>query len=88
VRRANGILVTPYTTGNDDPAILRQRFTNHVQRIRLGTVDKTAGVYHHYIGVIIGGDYLLAFGAELSKDMLGIDQGLRTTEADETDFGA
>ena len=58
------------TAGDDNFAVLRQRFADGVQRFLHRTVDKTAGVNHHQIGVGIAGGNKITFGAQPGEDVL------------------
>ena len=72
-------------TRDDDLAVLGQRLADRVEGFFDGSGDEAAGVHDDEIGVRILRDRLVALGAQLGQDALGIDQGLRTAEAREAD---
>ena len=76
-----------HAAGDDDLAVLGQRFADGFQRFGLGAVDEAAGVDDHDIRVVVLGRDFVPFGAELGQDAFGVDQGFRTAQADEADFG-
>jgi hypothetical protein len=48
-------------------------------------VDEAAGVDDDEVGALVGRRDLVALGAQLGEDALGVDQRLRAAEADEAD---
>ncbi|MNY42831.1 hypothetical protein D3C86_1777560 [compost metagenome] len=84
---ADAVLGHAHAAGDDHLAVLGQRLADGVQRLGLGAVDEAAGVDHHHVGILIGGDDLVALHAQLGEDAFGVDGGLRATERNETDFG-
>ena len=52
---ADDIRLIAHTAGNDDPAILGNRFADRREAFFLGAVEKTAGVDQHDIGAGIVG---------------------------------
>ncbi len=74
-------------TGDDDLAVLVQRFADRVERFGDGRIDEPAGIDDDEIGAVVRGRDRVAFGAKLRQDLLGIDERLRTPERDEADAG-
>jgi hypothetical protein len=64
---------------DDDLAVLRERLADRVERFLHRGVDEAARVDDDEVGagVVLGG--LVALGAQLREDALGIDERLRTT---------
>ncbi|MNN48283.1 hypothetical protein D3C81_1627550 [compost metagenome] len=87
VHVADGVFGHAHAAGDDHLAVLGDGLTDGVQGFGLGAVDETAGVDHHDVGILVGRYDLVAFHAQLGEDALGIDCGLRATQADESDFG-
>ena len=73
--------------GNDDFAVLPQRFADGVERFGDGFVDKAAGINDDEVGVVVTVGDGVAVGVDLGEDALGIDQRFRAAEADEADGG-
>ena len=84
---AVGILLRAQAAGDDHLAVFMQRFTDGVERLLHRGVDEAAGIDDHQVGAVIRFCGVVAFGAQLGQDLFGIDQRLRTTEGDKTDFG-
>ena len=61
------------TAGDDDLAVLGQSLADRLEQFLLGTVEEAAGVDDDGVGAIIARRQLIALGAELSDDALGID---------------
>lgn len=76
-----------HAAGDDDPAVFPHRLADGFQRFLLGAVEEAAGIHQHNIGGVVGAGNAVAFCPQLGDDALGIDQGLRATEADDADFG-
>jgi hypothetical protein len=74
--------------GDDHLAVLGERLADRVERFLLRGVDEAAGVDDDEVGAAVRLRGLVAFGAQLGEDALGIDERLRTAERDETDFRA
>ena len=70
---------------HDDLAVLGQRLADRVEGFLDGGGDEAAGVHDDDVGVRILRDGLVALGAQLRQDALGVDQRLRTAEAREAD---
>ncbi len=81
------LLALAQATGDDHLAVFSQRLADSIQRLLHGGINKAAGIHHHDIGILIGRRHLVALGAKLSKDALGINQCLGAAEADKTDLG-
>ena len=71
---------------HDHAAVLGERFADGVERFGARAVEKTARVDDDDVGASVVGRGLVAFGAELAQDPLGIDERLRATQAHEADF--
>ena len=78
-------LLDAETAGDDHAAVLGHRFADGLEAFSLGEVEKAAGVDDHDIGAVVVGRDLVALGAQLREDALGIDQGLGAAERDEAD---
>ena len=77
-----------HAAGYDHLAVLADGLADGVQGFLLGGIDKAAGVYHHDVGIVVGGHYVVPVQAQLGKNALGINQCLRATQADKADFSA
>ena len=77
-----------HAAGDDDLAVLGHRLADGAERFRLGAVEEAAGVDDDEIGAGMRLGQLVALGAELRDDALGIDEGLRAAERHEGDLGS
>ncbi len=75
------------TASDDDLAILGQRLADGIQRLFHRRIDKTAGVDHDEIGILVTAGDFVTFGAKLGENALGIRRRLGTAERNETDLG-
>jgi hypothetical protein len=75
---ADEVLLHAQATGDDDLTVLGQRFADCMERLLDRRVDEAAGVDDDEVGagVVLGG--VVALGAQLREDALGVDQRLRT----------
>ena len=73
--------------GHDDAAVLLQRLADRIEGLLHRGVDEAAGVDHDQVRALIGRRDRVALGAKPGEDALGIDQGLRAAERDESDLG-
>jgi hypothetical protein len=73
--------------GDDDLAVLGQRLADGVQAFLDRIVDEAAGVDDDQVGALKGLGGLVALGAQLGEDQLGVGQGLGAAQADKTDGG-
>ena len=73
--------------GDDDLAVLRQRFADGVEAFLHGIVNEAAGVDDHQVRAFerLGG--LVALGRELREDEFGVGECFRASEGDEPDLG-
>ena len=85
VRRADARLLDAEAAGDDDAAVLGHRLADGVEALLLGRVEEAAGVDHHHVGAGVVGRQLVALGAQLGDDALGVDQRLRAAERDDAD---
>jgi hypothetical protein len=71
------VLLDPEATGNDDLAVLGERLADRMERFLDRGVDEAAGVDDDEVGagVVLGG--VVALGAQLREDALGVDQRFR-----------
>ncbi len=74
-------------TGDDDAAVERQGLADGVQALLHRVVDEAAGVDDDEVCAFVLLARLVAFGAQLGQDELGIGQRLRAAERDESDGG-
>ncbi len=56
------------------------------ERLRLGAVEKAAGVDDNEVGADVLAGQLIALGAQAGDDPLAVDQSLRAAERDEAHF--
>ena len=77
-----------HAAGYDHLAVLADGLADGVQGFLLGGVNKAAGVYHHDIGIVVGGHHVVPVQAQLGKNALGINQCLRAAQADKPYFSA
>ena len=82
---AGRVLLRAEAAGDDHATVLGQRLADRVERLLHGRVDEAAGVDDHEVGAIVRLRRLVAFGAQLREDLLGVDERLRATERDESD---
>ncbi len=88
VAGANLLLPGAQTAGHHDLAVLLQRLADGVERLLDRRVDKAAGVDHDQIGILVGRHQIIALRPQPGQDAFAVDQGLGTTETDETDAGS
>ena len=89
MRRAHkcAALLGSKTAGDDDLAVLGQRFANGRERFLDRGIDEAAGVDDDQIGALIGRRDGISLGFELGKNLLGVDQCLRASQRDESHLG-
>ena len=58
-----------------------------VQRLLFGAVNKSTGVDHHDICLLVTGRHFIAFNSQLSENAFGIHQCFRAAQRDETNLG-
>ncbi len=58
---ALGIRAVAHTASDNHAPVGGHGFADGIQRLLLGAVDKATGVYHHHIGSLVGGHYVVAF---------------------------
>jgi hypothetical protein len=73
--------------GDDDLAVLFERFADRLERFVDGGVDEPAGVHHDHIRGVVRGRHLVTLGTQLRDDAFGIHECLRASETHESDFG-
>ena len=74
------------TTGDDDLAVLGERLADGVERFLHRRIDEAARVDDDDVGGLVRAHDVVTFNPQLREDAFGIDQRLRTTQTDETDF--
>ena len=74
-----------HAAGDDDAAVLGDRFADRFEALFLGGIEEAAGVDQHHVGAGIVGRHVVAVGAQLGHDPLAVDQGLGTAERDQPD---
>jgi hypothetical protein len=72
------VLLRPEAPRHDHFAVLLQRLADRAERLLYRGVDEAAGVDDDKIRVLVARRGGIAFGAQLRKDALRIDQRLRT----------
>ena len=77
----------PQAAGHDHLPVLIEGLANGGKRLRLGAVEKAAGVDHDEIGAPMIAGKLIAFGAQPRNDTLAVDQRLGASERDEAHLG-
>ncbi len=75
-----------HAAGDDDLAIFGHGLADRVEGFLLGAIQKTTGVDHDNIGVVVGRRNLVAVEFQLGENAFGIHQGLGAPEGDEADF--
>ena len=75
------------TAGDDDLAVLMQRLADGIKRFGHGFVNEAAGIDHDQVGAFVLVGDLVALGAQLRDDALGIDERLGAAQRDEADAG-
>jgi hypothetical protein len=78
MRVADEVVLDAQATGDDDLAVLGECLADRMERFLDRGVDEAAGVDDDEVGagVVLRG--LVALGAQLREDALGVDQRLRT----------
>ena len=71
--------------GDDHLAVLGERFADRVERLGDRGVDEAAGVDDDEVGAVVGRRDVVALGAQLGEDLLGVDERLRAAERNEAD---
>ena len=72
--------------GDDHPAVFGQRLADRIERFLHRGIDESAGIHHHQVGAGVVGRDLVALGAQLRDDLLGIHQRLGATQRNKADF--
>ena len=73
--------------GDDDAAVVAQRFADGLEAFGLGAVEKAAGVDDHGIGAGVIGRDRIALGAQAGEDAFAVDERLGAAERDHADGG-
>jgi hypothetical protein len=87
MRLAHDVALSAQAAGDDDLAVLRQCFTDRVQRLSDRRIDEAAGVDDDEIGSRVARGDQIAFSAELRKDAFRIDERFGTAERYESNLG-
>ena len=85
VRGADGVGFLAHTTGDDDTAVLIDRFAYGSKALLLGAVEEAASVDQHHVCASVVGAHRIAVCAQASEDAFGIDQRLGAAERDHAD---
>jgi len=85
--RTDDIGFLAHAAGDDDPAVLGNRFADRFQAFGLGAVEEAAGVDQHHVRARIIGGHVVAVGAQLGHDPLAVDQILGTAERNQAHAG-
>jgi hypothetical protein len=75
----------PQAPGDDDLAVLRERFADGAQRFLDRGVDEAAGVDDDEVGAGVVGRGVVALGPQLGEDALRVYKCLGTAERNEPD---
>ena len=86
MRVAHHVALGAQTSGDDHPAVFRDRFADRVKRFLHRRLDEAAGIHHDEIGPVVRGGDRVAFGAQPGEDALRVDQRLGTAEGYEPDL--
>ena len=86
--RADHVGFLAHAAGDDDPAVLGDRLADRFEALLLGAIEEAAGVDQHDVGAGIIGRHVIAVGAQLGQDALGVDQRLGAAERDHADLAA
>ena len=78
----------PQAAGDDDLAVLGERFADRVQRFLDRGVDEAASVDDDEVGAGVVGRGEVALGPQLGEDALRVYKCLGTAEGNEPDFRA
>ena len=73
-------------TGDNHPAVFVNGFANRLQGFGFGFVDKSTGVDHHQVGVVVVIGGLVTIAAQLGDNAFRVHQRFGATEADEAYF--
>ncbi len=87
MRLLHDVALGTEAAGDDDLAVLLDRFADGFQRFGHGAVDEAAGVDHDQVRLLVARGDLVPFGAHAREDVFGIDGRLGTAERDEADLG-
>ena len=74
------------TAGDDDLAVLLQRFADRVERFIHRRVDEAAGVHDDHVGRVVARRDLVTLGAQLRDDAFRVHERFGAPEADKPDF--
>ena len=85
--RQHNVVLGTQAARDDDLAVLGEGFADGVEGLFHRGIDEAAGVDHHQVGAFIGGGYLVAFGPQAGKDVLGVHQCLGAPERNEPHLG-
>ncbi len=83
---ADQVFLDPETAGDDDPSVFGDGLPDGLEAFLLRAIEKTAGIHQDDVGAGIVAGKRITLGAQRRHDALGIDEGLRTAEADESDL--
>ena len=86
-RRRDALRLGAHAAGDDDLAVFLQRAADGGKRLRLGAVEKAAGIDDDHVGAGVLARKLVALRAQPRDDALAVDQRLRAAERDEAHFG-
>ena len=81
----NQVLACAQTSGDDDFSIFGKGFTDCIQRLFNCFIDESAGIDDNQIGCIVGRGYQVTLGTKFGQNALGVDQGFRATQRNESD---
>ena len=83
---ANVIFFSTETSGHNHLAIFLKRLANRIQTFGFGTVEKSAGIHDHRVGVSIVRRNRITLSPQAGQDTFAINQRFRATKADHADF--
>src|SRR5882724_7347585 len=87
MRLPDHVALSAEAAGDDDLAVLGERFTDGIKRLFDCGVNEAAGIDHDQIRVLVAGGNEVALRAKLREDALRIHQCFRAAERNETDSG-
>ena len=86
VNRANHGLFDTHAPGHDHATVFSNGLADRVERFGFRAVNKTTGINHHNVGIVIVGNDLITLRAQQREDTFRVDKRFGTTETDKTDF--
>jgi hypothetical protein len=79
MRLYNNVALGAEAAGDNNLAVFVERFADGVERFLHCRINKAAGIDDDQIGIFVARRNLVAFGAQLGQNALGVRRSLRAT---------